>query len=134
MLLPRVVWTWPGATTLLILVMVIIFWPLMPVLEGWAFPVTGKISFVDVVQTDGGLSARMKFNKFRDCEFLGVSADRDDVPIAMDPIHGGFPITLPTGQRLSRPWLIGTDSLEGIRVRWVHRCSPYWTTITMGYP
>ena len=130
-----VTWTWQVIAILFFLVMLPIWVPLMPVIEGTLFPVTGKVAFVDVHPVDGGLSVRLQFTKLRDCEYLGVAADRDGISVDFYPVAGGLPITLPTGDRLSRPWKIGTTNLEGVRLRWVHRCvSPFWTVWTIGYP
>lgn len=127
-------WSWPITVALLVLLMASIFGPLLPVLEGTFFPVTSKVEFVDPQAVQDGLIVRMKFTKYRDCEYLGVAADRDGISVDLEPVAGGLPITLPTGERLSRPWKIGTTDLKGVRLRWVHRCNPFFTTVTIGYP
>ena len=134
MRLPQMVWTWPGATIVLMLLMLPIYGPMIPVVEGGLFPVTGKVEFIEVHPVEGGVSVRMKYTKLRDCEFIGVALDDNGFPVTFDPVAGGAPLTLPTGDRLSRPWLVGADTVDGLRLRWVHRCNPFWTTITVGYP
>lgn len=130
----RVTWSWPVTIILLVMGMLPLYGPLMPTIDGSLLPVTSKVQFVDVHPVEGGLSVRLQFKKLRDCEFLGVTADRDGVSVPFDPVAGGLPITLPTGDRVSRPWLLGTTDLDGIRIRWVHRCNVYYTTVTVGYP
>lgn len=132
----KVTWSWPGTIALLVLLMFPLYAPLFPRIEGALLPVTGKIVFVEITLAPDGIStiARMQFEKLRDCEYLGVTADRAGEPVSMEPVSGGAPISLPAGKRLSRPWLFGTLDLADIRIRWVHRCNPFWTTVTVGYP
>ena len=127
-------WSWPGTLILLAAVMFIMWTPVMPTADGLLFPVTSQIKFIDVKPVEGGLSVRMDFIKLRDCQYLGVAADREGIPIQFEPIAGDEPMTLPTGQRVSRPWFLGTEHLDGLRLRWAHRCSPFWITVTQGYP
>lgn len=132
--LMEITWAWPTVILLLFFVLLPIYGPLMPVIEGQFLPVTSKVVFKNVTPVEGGLSVRMQFEKLRDCEFLGVTADRDGISVDFEPINGGLPITLPAGDRLSRPWLLGSTDLEGIRLRFTHRCGPWWITVTVGYP
>jgi hypothetical protein len=129
-----ITWSWPGTIGLFVILAVVMLMPIMPTADGLLFPVTSKVEFVDIRPVEGGMSVRMKFNKLRDCEYLGVTIDRDGVGIDFEPISGGEPMTLPTGQRLSRPWFVGTGNLDGIRLRWVHRCVIWFNTVTQGYP
>jgi hypothetical protein len=130
----RITWSWPGTIVLFVILTVVMLTPVMPTADGMFFPVTSKVEFLDIKPVEGGLSVRMKFNKLRDCEFLGVTIDREGVGIDFEPLIGGEPMTLPTGQRISRPWFIGTTNIDGIRLRWVHRCVIWWNTVTQGYP
>ena len=123
-----------AVAVLIVLLVLPIVWPLLPVLDGTLFPVTTKVQFIDVRPVDGGMSVRMQFVKKRDCQLIGQGVDREGIPIQFEPISGEEPITLPSGLRVSRPWFIGTDSLDGVRLIWVHRCSAWFTTITIGYP
>lgn len=130
----QIAWSFPGTFLLFLLLLLPGFSSVIPTLEGSLFPVTSKVEFVQITPVDGGLTARMKFTKYRDCEFLGVAADRDGISVSFEPVAGELPLTLPTGERLSRPWALGSPDFKGIRLRWVHRCNPYWTTVTVGYP
>lgn len=130
----RLTWAWPSVVLLLFFALLPVYGPIMPAIEGALLPVTSKVMFKDIMPVERGLAVRMQFTKLRDCEYLGVTADRDGRSVDFEPIAGGPPITLPAGDRLSRPWRIGVTDLEGIRLRWVHRCGPWWTTVTVGYP
>jgi len=131
-----VTWSWPGTIALLFLILFPIYAPLLPVIEGQLLPVTGKIEFVDEGLSADGKSTtlRMKFEKLRDCEYLGVTADQSNGPLDFAPVSGSTPITVATGERISQLWRIGTSHLDGVRIRWAHRCNPYWITVTVGYP
>lgn len=132
--LPRFVWSAPGTLLLLLVVAFLVFAPMMPEIDGRIFPVTTKVSFFDVKATEGGLAARMSFVKLRNCEFLGASLDRDGQSIEFAPVSGEDPLTIAAGERVSRPWFIGSDNVLGLRLRFVHRCSPLYTTVTLVYP
>lgn len=134
MRLPGLVWSPIGATILMALLMLPIYGPMLPTIEGGLWPVTGKVEFIGVTEVDGGVTARLKYTKYRDCEYLGASLDANGMPVDFEPVAGGEPITVGTGERLSRPFFIGTKDLAGLRLRWLHRCSPYWLTVTVGYP
>ena len=43
-------------------------------------------------------------------------------------------VTRGTGPQISRLWFAGTDDLTHVRLRFVHRCSPFWTTVTIAFP
>ena len=129
------VWSWPGAIAILLVAMLPVYGPLVPVIEGEVAPVTSKVEFVDVTPlASGGFTVRMRFTKYRDCEYLGATLDANGMPVDFAPVAGGTPETLSTGERLSRPWFVGATSLDGLRLRWSHRCNPFWTTITVVYP
>jgi len=132
----RFTWSWPVLLALLTLILFPLYAPLFPTVEGRVMPVTGKIVFVDVHPGPDGKSTllRMKYEKLRDCELLGVTADHGGDPLDFDRVDGGPPITVPTGWRISGVWRISVTDLSGIRIRWVHRCNLFWTTVTVGYP
>jgi hypothetical protein len=121
---------------MLFLAMVPIWGPLLPPVEGYLAPVTSKVSFVNAAPTEGGLTARMSYTKLRDCEVIGVSLDRGGVPIEFEPIAGSLEAltTRGTGPQISRQWFIGADSTDGLRLRFIHRCSPWWMTVTIAFP
>ena len=121
---------------LFVLAMLPIYGPLLPPLEGAVWPVTSKVSFVNAAPTEGGLTARMSYTKLRDCEIIGVSLDRNGVPIEFEPVAGSLEAltTRGTGPQISRQWFIGADSTDGLRLRFIHRCSPWWMTVTIAFP
>lgn len=82
------------------------------------------------------MTARMSYNKNRDCEVIGVSMDRNGVPVEFEPVGGSLDnlITRGTGPQISRLWFIGDDSVEGLRLRLLHRCNPFYITVTIAYP
>lgn len=133
----NVTWTWPVMIALLFIAMLPLYGPIMPGIEGRLLPVTTPISFINVTQVDGGFAAQMKYIKLRDCEYLGASADNvmSGEPVEFHPYTGVQPLgTWATGQHISRPWFVGALSTDGLRIRWVHRCSPLWLTVTQAFP
>lgn len=129
-------WSWPAVLTLLFLAMLPVWGPLLPPIEGMIAPVTSKVTFIQQTQVEGGLTARMSYTKNRDCEIIGVSLDRNGVPVDFEPVGGSTDVlqTRGTGPQISRLWFIGADKIEGLRLRFVHRCSVLWTTVTAAYP
>lgn len=121
---------------MLFLAMVPIWGPLLPPVEGYLAPVTSKVSFVNAAPTEGGLTARMSYTKLRDCEIIGVSLDRKGVPVEFEPVSGSLDAltTRGTGPQISRQWFIGNEDTEGLRLRFVHRCNPLFTTVTVAFP
>lgn len=132
----NVTWTWPVVIVLLVFAMLPIWGPLMPPLEGEINPVTSKVTFTAVTPVEGGLTVRMNYTKNRDCEIIGVSLDRAGVPIEFEPVTGSTAslITRGTGNQISRQWFIGDGSVDGLRLRFLHRCHMFWTTVTIAYP
>ena len=132
----NVTWTWPVTIGMLVLVMIPIWGPLMPPLEGAVWPVTSKVVFVDQQITEDGRLVRMSYTKNRDCEIIGVSMDRVGTPIDFEPVAGSLDalVTRGTGPQISRQWFVGDRSIEGLRLRFLHRCSPWWTTVTVAFP
>lgn len=100
----NVTWTWPMVLALLFFAMLPIWGPIVPPLEGALAPVTSKITFIQQTQVEGGITARMSYNKNRDCEVIGVSMDRNGVPVEFEPVGGSLDslITRGTGPQISR--------------------------------
>lgn len=132
----NVTWRWPVVITMLVFAMLPVWGPLMPPLEGAVMPVTSKVSFTAVTPVEGGMTVRMNYTKNRNCEIIGVSMDRTGVPIEFDPVSGSTDnlITRGTGPQISRLWFIGNDDMDGLRLRFLHRCHMLWTTVTVVYP
>lgn len=132
-----VTWSWPVVVVMFVFLALPVFGPLMPAIEGGVWPVTGKITFINQTPVQGGIAAQMSYTKDRDCQFLGVSADNLMSGEAVDfhPYLGDIPVgTWATGSHISRPWFIGAPNTDGLRVRWVHRCSLLWLTVTQAFP
>lgn len=129
-------WSWPVMIVLLILAMLPIYGPLIPPIEGAIAPVTSKVTFIQQTPAEGGLTARMSYTKLRDCEIIGVSMDKNGVPIEFEPVVGSTDnlSTRGTGPQISRLWFAGTDDLSGVRLRWYHRCNPFWIAVTVAFP
>ena len=121
---------------LFLFAMLPVWGPLIPPIEGAVWPVTSKVTFVDQTAVSGGLKARMSFTKLRNCEIVGLSLDKNNVPIEFEPITGyiGSLVTRGTGPQITRFWFIGADSIDGMRLRFIHRCNPLWTTVTVVFP
>jgi hypothetical protein len=133
----NITWTWPAVIALLVFAMLPIWGPLMPPLEGALWPVTSKVAFINQAATpEGGMLARMSYVKNRDCEIIGVSMDRAGLPVDFEPAAGSLDnlITRGTGPQISRQWLIGDDSIQGLRLRFIYRCHTLWTTVVIVYP
>jgi len=122
--------------TMLLLAMIPIWGPLLPPLEGQLLPVTSKVKFIEQMPVEGGLNVRMSYQKLRDCQILGVSMDKNGVPIEFEPVVGSIDtlVTRGTGPQISRLWFVGNDNVDDVRLRWIHRCGPWWTTVTVAYP
>jgi hypothetical protein len=132
----NVTWTWPMVLTLLFLAMIPVWGPLLPPLEGALAPVTTKVAFIQQTPVEGGLNVRMSYEKLRDCQILGVSMDKNGVPVEFEPVVGSVDalVTRGTGPQISRLWFVGNDNVTDVRLRWIHRCSPLWTVVTVAYP
>jgi len=131
-----ITWTWPVMIALLALAMLPVWGPLLPPMEGFAMPVTSKVTFVQQTPVEGGLHVRMSYTKNRDCEILGLSMDREGVPIDFEPVIGSVDnlVTKGTGTQVSRLWFVGDEKVDGLRLRFLHRCHPWFITVTTAYP
>lgn len=131
-----VAWTWPVVIILLVFAMVPIWAPIIPPLAGLIAPVTGKVTFIEQTPVEGGMHTRMSYYKNFDCTIEGVSLDRNGVPIIFEPVVGSLKTltTKGTGPQISQLWFIGDDKIEGLRLRWIHRCNPYFLTVTIAFP
>jgi hypothetical protein len=129
-------WSWPVTVLLLVVTLMPLYGPLLPPLEGQFLPVTSKVRFVDVIEVDGGLRTRMSYTKLRDCQILGVSMDRNGMPVEFEPVVGSTDslVTRGTGPQISREWFVGASKLDDVRLRWIHRCNPLWTVVTVAFP
>ena len=122
--------------------------PLMPKLEGHVAPVLSKLSVSVVEGRDRGNQAKIdgvvlyiSFDKKRQCEFLSISW-RDMrtgaiYPFLPDNLDGRLPETQPTGRVTSGPWTLRgayTTDIRHLEVTTVHKCHPFWLTLTTVWP
>lgn len=108
-----------------------------PRLESAIFPVVDNVQISDVTPTDLGVSFYVRFDKLRQCEFLGIAWYQDNVRVgvAFEPGAENFPATRPEGDQFAGPWmLVGADRIEGTRAVVYHRCHPLWVTVSQFYP
>lgn len=114
----------------------IIALPFLPVIEAKLFPVVGTLSFEEVVEGDDFLDVYVHFEKFRACEFIGLTfvqgngrllvefPDRDD----------SLPPSRPVGEWITGPWRVYTNTLDGVSIVVEHRCHSMWNVFTEIYP
>ena len=148
--------TWfnrPMAVVLLLAAMLPFYGPLMPTIEGGLLPVTTSIVFVDPVTRLPLLDAageqivpltadpadptsilvRFTFTKLRACEYLGTNAQIKGITVDFESASAPSGTRLP-GQITSPVWRLHATSLKDLEVRFIHRCNPFWLTVTKAYP
>lgn len=131
-----VTWSWPVVFLLAIAILLPVWGPLVGPIEGMIAPVTGKVTFIQRTEVEGGFTVRMSYTKLRNCEIVGVSMDQNGVAIEFEPVENSQATltTRGTGPQISREWFVGARDLDGLRLRWLHRCSPFYITVTVAYP
>lgn len=117
-------------------------WTVGTTREGEWFPVTSPAELVSVEPFNGGSLVYFRFNKQRECEFIGLSWFRDTEPF--DRVRINFNVddddsatTRPRGDQVAGPWFIDLppDELQENSFAIVrHRCHPLWQTSTIFYP
>jgi hypothetical protein len=111
--------------------------------EGRLFPVVAKLEIISIEKVDGDQSSVfVKFNKLRDCKYLGISWYNKSgetlrrVAVNLNPEQGSDS-TRPVGQHISGPWTVDIPP-EHIRKRsyvvLTHQCHPLYITTTIIYP
>lgn len=106
-----------------------VYGPFMGGLEGRFFPVTGNVVMKTLRHVDGGLIISYSFTKYRQCEFVGMSAEKKNNQIAFFPLHRTYTHGVGEGQD-SGLWHLGAIGLDGVSLFMIHRCTPMWLTIT----
>ncbi len=117
-----------------------------PAFETKYNPVVSKLEITSMRQlSDGRTEIRAAFRKLRNCEYIGLAwyvgtrPDRfERVPVTLmrDQDDTGSP-NRPVGYQSVGPWIIGLsiDDLRGHSfAQLVHRCHPFWNTITDFFP
>lgn len=120
---------------LLLLAFLPAYGPYMVYLEGALFPVTSKIDILSQQIEDDGLTIRFAYTKHRPCELVSASLRRGENEVGFYPVSSSSaPVTRLPGRQISRLWFVESQSLTGIDMWFVHRCSPLWLTATQVYP
>lgn len=115
------------------LIAVPIYGPFMGGLEGRFLPVTSPINVISMEPQGNGVVLTYTYRKLRSCELIGVSAANSNGDGLMFFPLEGRPLTKATGLQLSRSWFLGARDLVGVSITFLHRCSPFWVTITKVY-
>lgn len=121
------------------------FFVVGPAAESKYWPVVGKLSLLNVrAQGDQSLVS-VRFQKFRNCEYLGIAwhrlypnGDIERVPVVLMRKSGDVSgPNRPVGVSIAGPWIVSMPvvQLRGQSIVEVfHRCHPFWTTRTPFYP
>jgi hypothetical protein len=111
--------------------------PQMSTWEGMILPVTTKVDWVDVTPAADGVEFRFAYSKLRSCEFVNVvMEDAKGREVTLDLVDrlAPPPSTRLIGKQVSRLWHADIPTLDGVKLFFVHRCSPLWLTVTQGAP
>ena len=117
-----------------------------PALETKYRPVVSKLEITSIKETtDGRTEIRAAFRKLRNCEYIGLAwyvgtrpdnFERVPVTLMRDQDDTGSP-NRPIGYQSVGPWIIGLppSQLRGRSfAQLMHRCHPFWTTVTDFFP
>lgn len=123
------------------------FFILGPTAESNWYPVVEKLQITEITpgpEVDTSM-VYARFNKVRDCEFIGISWNRlvtngavQRVPVILQRRDGDD--SSPNrrlGVSVAGPWIVSmpASQIRGQSVVEVyHRCHPFWTTRTPFYP
>lgn len=120
----------------MLLILLPLYGPFMPALEGRLLPVASKLYIVKQTTRNGQTQIYVEFEKLRDCRYLGLNWYRGDkrIPIKFKDIPWDSDPSRPVGDHAAGPWLLDTDSLAGSRVQVAHKCHPIWETHTVILP
>lgn len=129
---------WFGFVAVMTVVAVPIMWPLAAEMAGRFLPVVTRAEVVQAVPSTDGAAVFVRFEKRRQCEFVGLSwYDTLDRRLRIDfaPHADNAPRSRPVGRQYTGPWLLyGVTDIEGTRATVTHRCHPFWLTYTTFYP
>lgn len=127
-------------TLLAVLAFLPVYGPWMAYAEGHFFPVTSKVSIIEerpAQGPDGGINIRFAYHKYRACEIVSTTMKRGEQDVGFTPVNSdanSAPTTRLPGQQISRLWHVDANSLEGLEMWFVHRCSLLWLTATQVLP
>jgi len=118
-----------------------------PWLETRFYPPVGKITITSMADNgDGTTTLYVEFDKFRDCEYIGMAWFRGTygtefqrvsmsvVPLA---VNGTSIPTRPIGHHRAGPWIIGVpidEIMNNSSAQIFHRCNPLWMTTSEFHP
>ncbi len=110
-----------------------------PWVETQLFPVTSKVTIHDLKEVPGGLTFRFSYRKLRNCELVTTALMIGDVQRVFRVVPGqdeaGDNQRREPGVQLSRLWFADIPALEGVEIRFIHRCVPTpWLSVTRVYP
>ncbi|NEH72253.1 hypothetical protein [Rhizobium leguminosarum] len=117
-----------------------------PAIETRYLPAVSKLTITSIEETsDGRTRIRVAFRKLRDCEYIGItwfvgsrpdSFERVSVVLMRDQNDTSSP-NRPIGYQTAGPWIIGVppeDLKNHSFAQLVHRCHPFWPTVTDFFP
>jgi hypothetical protein len=126
--------------------MVFTVYAIGPSIETRLFPVVSKLEIVSIQSAGANQTeVRAAFRKIRDCEYVGISwfvgnrakdYERVTVQLMRDPNDTSSP-NRPLGYQRAGPWVIGVPPQElqnNSFARLVHRCHPFWPSMTEFFP
>jgi hypothetical protein len=132
----NVTWTWPVTILLLLAALLPIYGPMLPTIEGYLLPVTSKIQIVNPAADPsdaGSMLFTFTYTKYRACEYLGTEARVKGLHVDFENTEAAN-ITRVPGPQISQVWRLRSTDLADLAIYFIHRCSPYWITITRAYP
>lgn len=129
--------SWAGILLLILAVFLPVYGPPMGYVEGYLLPVVSPIKIIEQMPTEDGMGTLIRFTytKLRVCPsggppVLHIGGNEIDfhlvVPNPTDVVR------LP-GKQTSSQWFVGSPTLVGADIWFIHRCGPFWVTITHVY-
>lgn len=133
------------AGTITALAMLLTFFTIGPALETWAWPAVSKVSFDSITEQDGETVLHVRFNKLRNCEYIGIGWFRGSkatsfvkVPIELRrPVGDNSSPNRPLGAQRTGPWIVSMSMdqlMTNSFAQLYHRCHPLWLTTTDFFP
>lgn len=122
---------------LLVLLGIPVLYPYGSIIEGQLLPVTSRAEVVEVETAKSGIEIYVRFEKRRQCEFVGVHWYLENLrlPLQFFDQPDASPTSRPVGDQYTGPWFVGgISSVNGTRAYAVHKCHPLWNTVTEFYP
>lgn len=132
----RLFGNWASLTILLAMLFLPVYGPIMSYVEGDWWPVTSKVEFIDTKAVDEGTITRFSYVKNRTCELAGVVMKRGGMEVEFSPVFKSSQVaqTRLPGKNVSRLWLAAVPNFDGVELTFLHRCHPFWITVTRVYP